>query len=340
MNAMRMTLEKSMRSLAALAIGLGLSAGALAQADVTALKMRATSSYPQNNPVGKAMDFFAKRVAELSGGKMTVQVFHQGKLYTEDKSVQAVLDGTVDIGMASASNHGPFTNAWVPVEAPYLLDKKQFRDVVVRGPIRREIESQSVKNGLKPLMIFETGGHRLVGGIKPIRVPADLRQAKIRAAQSPVILAFYRALGANPVAVPWGETYLALASKTVDGVDANMASWPLGNLGEVAKHVSTIYWAPTSTVSDVSVKWWSARTARQKAILEQAAKEAEDLAMKLEDENDRELRAQLKKQGVKVYDPTPAEMAEWRKVGESIWASMPGDQALIARIKAAAEGVK
>ena len=340
MNAMRMILGRSMRSLAALAAGLGLSAAAFAQADVPALKMRATSSYPQSQPVGKAMDFFAKRVAELSGGKMTVQVFHQGKLYTEDKSVQAVLDGTVDIGMASASNHGPFTNAWVPVEAPYLLDKKQFRDVVVRGPIRKEIESQSVKNGLKPLMIFETGGHRLVGGIKPLRVPGDLKQAKIRAAQSPVILAFYRALGANPVAVPWGETYLALASKTVDGVDANMASWPLGNLGEVAKHVSTINWAPTSTVSDVSVKWWNARTARQKAILEQAAKEAEDLAMKLEDENDRELRAQLKKQGVTVYDPTPAEMAEWRKVGESIWASMPGDQALIAKIQAAVQGGK
>lgn len=335
MNAMRMTFDKSLRSLAALAIGIGFSAGALAQADVPALKMRATSSYPQSQPVGKAMDFFAKRVSELSGGKMTVQVFHQGKLYTEDKSVQAVLDGTVDIGMASASNHGPFTKAWVPVEAPYLLDRKQFRDIVVRGPVRQDIEAQSMKDGLKPLMIFETGGHRLVGGIKPIHVPADLKQAKIRAAQSPVILAFYRALGANPVAVPWGETYLALASKTVDGVDANMASWPLGNLGEVAKNVTTIDWAPTSTVSDVSVKWWNARTERQKTILTQAAREAEDLAMKLEDQNDKDLRAQLKKEGVAVYDPSPAERAEWRKVGESIWASLPGDQALIGKIKMA-----
>ncbi len=317
-----------------------LCAGLTGAQDVPVLKMRATSSYPQDNPVGKAMDLFAKRVAELSGGKMTVQVFHQGKLYTEDKSVQAVLDGTVDIGMASASNHGPFTKAWVPVEAPYLLDKKQFREIVLRGAVRKDIEAQSVKDGLKPLMILETGGHRLVGGIMPIRVPADLKQAKIRAAQSPVILAFYRALGANPVAVPWGETYLALASKTVDGVDANMASWPLGNLGEVAKHVTTIYWAPTSTVSDVSVKWWGARTDQQKAILEQAAKEAEDVAMKLEDQNDQELRAQLKRQGVTVYDPNPAEMAEWRKVGESIWAGLSGDQALIAKIKSMTQGAK
>ncbi len=340
MNAMSMTFGSPLRSLAVLAVGLGLAVSALAQANVPELKMRATSSYPQDQPVGKAMDFFAKRVAELSKGKMSVQVFHQGKLYTEDKSVQAVLDGTVDMGMASASNHGPFTKAWIPVEAPYLLDKKQFRAVVLRGEARKDLEAQSVKDGLKPLIIWETGGHRLMGGTKPVKVPADLNGAKIRAAQSPVILAFYRALGANPVAVPWGETYLALASKTVDGLDANMASWPLGKLGEVAKHVTTINWAPTSTVSDVSVKWWNARTDAQKAILEQAAKEAEDLAMKLEDENDKALRAQLKNDGVTVYDPTPAEMAEWRKVGESIWASMPGDQALIAKMKAAAQSVK
>ena len=312
-----------------------LCAGLTGAQDVPVLKMRATSSYPQDQPAGKAMDFFAKRVSELSGGKMTVTVYHQGKLYTEDKSVQAVLDGTVDMGMASASNHGPFTKAWIPVEAPFLLDKKNFRDHIIRGEIGREIRARSEKDGLKPLMILETGGHRVVGGIRPIHSPTDLKQAKIRSAQSPVILGFYRAVGANPVAVPWGETYLALASKTVDGVDANMLSWPLGNLGEVAKHVTTIHWSPTGSICDVSVKWWNERTPLQRQILEKAARETEDMSMKLEDENDAPLRAMLKRQGVTIHDPSAAEMGEWRKIGESIWPTLQGDQAMIAKIKAA-----
>ena len=118
---------------------MGLVAGALAAApavaqdDLPALKMRATNSYPQDQPPGKALDFFAKRVADLSGGKITVQVFHAGKLYTEDKSVQAVLDGTAEMGMASSSNHGPFTKVWQVVETPFLLDKKQLRAVIIRG---------------------------------------------------------------------------------------------------------------------------------------------------------------------------------------------------------------
>jgi len=144
------------------------AAPAAAQDDLPPLKMRVTNSYPQSQPVGKAMDFFAKRVGELSGGKITVEVFHAGKLYTEDKSIQAVLDGTAEMGMASASNHGPFTKVWQVGETPYLLDKKQFREVVIRGEIGKELKKMAEKNRLRPMMIFETGGHRVVGGHKQI----------------------------------------------------------------------------------------------------------------------------------------------------------------------------
>lgn len=317
------------------------AAPAAAQDDLPPLKMRVTNSYPQSQPVGKAMDFFAKRVGELSGGKITVEVFHAGKLYTEDKSIQAVLDGTAEMGMASASNHGPFTKVWQVGETPYLLDKKQFREVVIRGEIGKELRKMAEKNRLRPMMIFETGGHRVVGGHKQIKLPEDIKGAKIRVAQSPVLLAFYRALGANPTVVPWGETYLALASKTVDGLDAVLASWTAGKLWEVTKHITTINWTPISTVTDVSVKWWNERTPKQRAILDQAAKEAEEFSMKAEDENEKALRELITKNGVTIYDPTAQELAAWRKVGLSVWKAMPDvDQALIERINKAAQAVK
>ena len=328
------------------AVLVGLVAGVLAATpaaaeDIPALKMRATNSYPQDQPPGKAMDFFAKRVAELSGGKMTVQVFHGGKLYTEDKSIQAVLDGTVDIGMASASNHGPFTKVWQAIETPFLLDKKQFREVIIRGEIGKELKKMAEKDRLRPMMILESGGHRVVGGSKPIKVPDDIKQAKIRTAQSPVILVFYKALGANPVVVPWGETYLALANRTVDGLDAVLASWPAGKLWEVSKNITTINWAPVGTLTDVSVKWWNERTPKQRGILDQAVKETEEFSMKAEDENEAALRDLLKKQGVTVYDPTPQERAQWRQAGLQIWKSMPDvDPKLIERINKAAQAVK
>lgn len=94
-------------------------------------------------------------------------------------------------------------------------------------------------------------------------------------------------------------------------------------------------------MTDVSVKWWNARTPKQKEILNQAVKDTEEFSMKLEDEKEKDLRALIEKNGVKIYDPTPAEVAEWRKAGATIWSKMPGvDQALLKRLDAAAQAVK
>ena len=145
----------------------------------------------------------------------------------------------MDIGMASAGNHAPFTKAYQALETPYLLNKEQFRRLVIKGSIGQEMKQSAAKDGLHALMFVETGGHRILGSSKPIGMPEDAKGLKIRVAQSPVILAFYRAAGANPTVVPWGETYLALASKTVEGVDVSLAAYPIVKLWEVAKYIST-----------------------------------------------------------------------------------------------------
>ncbi len=308
------------------------SVNAYAKEDIPKLKIRATNSYLESQPAGKAMDFFAKRVSELSDGRMTVQVYHAGKLYTEDASIQAVLDGTVDMGMASAANHGPFTKAWAPVETPFLLNRQQFRDIIIQGEIGQELRKQAQADGLHALLVLETGGHRVVGGSRPVKVPADMEGKKIRTAQSSVMLGFYRSVGANPVVVPWGETYLALSNHVVDGLDAVTSSWPLGNLAEVAKYITAINWAPVSTVVDTSVAWWKKRTPKQQEIITQAALEAQAFSMKLEDADQAAVRETIKKQGATIYDPTPEELEKWRAASKKVWATIPGDQSIIEKI--------
>lgn len=324
----------------ALVAGSVASLDASAQDDLPPLKLRATNSYPADQPVGKAMDLFARRVAELSGGKIQIQVFHAGKLYTEDKSIQAVLDGTVDMGMASAGNHAPFTKAWQVLETPYLLDRKQLREVVILGPVGREMKARAEKDRLHAMMIVETGGHRVLGSNKIIRMPADAKQLKIRVAQSPMILAFYLGASANPTVVPWAETYLALANKTVDGVDVSLAAFPAGKLWEVVRNVSILNWSPAATIVDVSAKWWNERTPKQRQILESAAHEAEAFSMKAEDENDVVLRALVKKNGVAIHDLSSEERKAWEAVGRSVWKTIPVDQAEIERVNKAAQAVK
>jgi len=301
------------------------------------LKIRIADSYTKEMPSGIALLHFAARIKELSGGKMTAQIYPAGTLYSEDKGIQGVLDGTVDMALASAANHSPFTKVWRVVETPYLfLDNSQFRKVIIHGEIGKDLRKRAEKDRLKPIFIFETGGFRILGTNVPVRKPADLKGLKIRTPQSPVPLAFWKAQGANPTVVPWGETYLALSSKTVDGLDASWLSWPLAKLWEVTKFINPVGYSSTASVVDASTKWWDARTPRQQEIIMKAAKEAEDVAIAEEDKWEKKARELCEKNGMTVYDSTPAEMEEWRRLGRTTWDTLPDvskeDLARIAKI--------
>src|SRR4051812_39142742 len=83
--------------IAALLAPAALALGPLAEAadSIPQLKIRIADSYTKEMPSGVALQHFAKRISELSEGKMTAQIYAAGTLYSEDKGIQGVLDGTV-----------------------------------------------------------------------------------------------------------------------------------------------------------------------------------------------------------------------------------------------------
>ena len=304
------------------------------------LKIRIASLYPKDLPSGIALDFIAKRVAELSGGKITVQVFHGGTLYAENSAIQGVLDGTVEMGLASASNHGPFTKAWNVVELPYLVESRQeFRDLFINGQFGEELRKDSEKDGLKALMIFETGGSRILHSTKLVKVPNDLKNMKIRVPQSNVPLTFWKTEGATATVISWTETYLALASHTIDGLDSSFPGSYMAKMYEVGKFITDVKYASVASIVDASTAWWNKLAPVQKDVLLKAAKEAEVISMKEELISEEKIKSELRKQGVTIYEPNAAEMQEWKKIGHSMWKDVPNvSQDLLGRIQAATKG--
>lgn len=309
--------------------------------DVGELHMRITNSYLQEMAPGIALDYFAKRVSELSDGQMTVEVFHGGSLYTEGDSIQAVLDGTIQMGLASSSNHSPFTKTWRVIEAPYLFaNRKQFREVVIRGPLREKLVESSHEDGLHPVMILETGGFRILGTNELVKSPDDLNNMKIRVPQSPVPLTFWENAGANPTVVPWSETYLALGQGTVNGLDASYSSWYLANLWEVTDYVTDVAYSPTASVTDVRLDWWQGLSQKQRDIISKAAHEAEDVSMREEDRWEAKIKKAMRKNGMEIYTPNEAEMKEWREIGRATWDELPDiPQDLLQQFNEAAKAV-
>lgn len=83
--------------------GAGLAVGAVAMpaiaADAPTIKWRLASSFPKSlDTIYGAAETVAKRVAEATGGKFQIQVFAGGEIVPAFGVLDAVKDGTVEMG--------------------------------------------------------------------------------------------------------------------------------------------------------------------------------------------------------------------------------------------------
>jgi TRAP-type C4-dicarboxylate transport system substrate-binding protein len=168
---------------------------------------------------GKQWNHFAELVNQATDGKVKVQVFYDGTLFGERTAVEAVLNGSVDIGTSANPQYAPWTDAMLWMDMPFVVDDQAGLRKLLDGPpgdaIRRSMEQ---KPGLKVLMMIDNGGGRPVLTVgKQVKTPADLKGMKVRSVSSPVDQAIWRAWGASPTPIDFAEVYSALQSKVVDG---------------------------------------------------------------------------------------------------------------------------
>ncbi len=76
------------------------------------------------------------------------------------------------------------------------------------------------KFGLVGLAFFSDGFRDVTNSRRPIVEPADLAGLKIRVVNSAAWIATFRALGANPTPMDFGQLYMALKTKVVDAQEA------------------------------------------------------------------------------------------------------------------------
>lgn len=123
-----------------------------------------------------------------------------------------------------------FTGALIPEAqvffVPYLLPQEHetlvnfFRTSVA---INDEFPELYAQQGLELLKMFPEG-EVCITTQKPVHSPADLNEVKIRVMTNPLLVESYRAFGATPTPLPWGEVYGALQTGIIQGQE-NPTFW-------------------------------------------------------------------------------------------------------------------
>lgn len=204
-------------------LGLG-AAGAIwpmtrGAAETLALELKMVTSWPKNSPgPGQTAERLARRIAEISGGRIRVRVYAAGELVSALEVLDAVGGGAADLGhTASFFWQGKMPAAAFFTAVPFGLTASEHMAWVHHGGGQALWDALYKPFGVKPFMAGNTGIG--MGGWfkKPIDGPEDLRGLKYR--MPGLGGEVFKALGAVPVSVSPGDIYTALQTGVVDGAE-------------------------------------------------------------------------------------------------------------------------
>ena len=193
------------------------------------------------NPMNDAMYELQKQLAEKSKGRVKLEVFIANQLAKgEGAHLEGVQLGTIDIfAVGSAPVGGSFESLYQALDLPFFWTSREQVWKVMDGPVGQELLKKMEGKGLKAFCFGGGWGFRnMLSNKRPIVQPDDMKGLTIRVQESPAYVAMMKALGANPVPMPWGEVYLAMKQGTVDGMELPSFTLTSDKFHEVTKYYS------------------------------------------------------------------------------------------------------
>jgi len=168
------------------------------------------------HPKGIAASLLEKRVNEEMNGKACMEVFPNSSLYDDNKVLEAMLQGDVQMAAPSLSKFETFTKKFRLFDLPFVFEDINAVDRYQTSADGQKLLRSMERKGLLGLAFWHNGMKQMSANT-PLVSPSDASGLKFRVQPSDVLVAQFEALGANPQKMAFSEVYGGLQTKVVDG---------------------------------------------------------------------------------------------------------------------------
>ncbi|QYZ69601.1 TRAP transporter substrate-binding protein [Neotabrizicola shimadae] len=322
-----------MKPLFAAAFGLGMAALA-AQADELKLANFMAPTHPY---VAGTLEPFAAKVAEATGGTVTVKLYNGGELGAGPADQYSrVVDGVAEFAIGLPG----YTAANFPLtlltELPGVLTEEDGTAAIWKNIDLFQPEYERVKL----VALWSSASNLLYTRDKAVRTPADIKGMKIRVPSRNAGLEV-EAWGGSPVSMPVSEIYNALQTGVIDGAMIDGTATKAFKLGEVANYLTV---GMNTTISPFFILMnrdaFDALTPEQQAAVLEAGKEASVLGNQVQlTEAAKGIEAFAAMPGKEVISLSPEEAAAFNDLTAGVTTQVVAEtggnaQAIVDALKA------
>ncbi|MDC0120952.1 DctP family TRAP transporter solute-binding subunit [Amylibacter sp.] len=168
------------------------------------------------HPKGIAATLLEQRINDEMNGKACMEVYPNSTLYNDNKVLEALLQGDVQLAAPSLSKFEKFTKQFRIFDLPFMFKNINAVDAFQASETGQAMLDSMQKRGLQGLGYWHNGMKQMSANVA-LNAPSDANGLKFRVMSSDVLVAQMEAMGASPQKMAFSEVYGGLQQGVVDG---------------------------------------------------------------------------------------------------------------------------
>ncbi|WP_420407300.1 DctP family TRAP transporter solute-binding subunit [Hoeflea sp.] len=276
------------------------------------------------HPKGDAATLLANRVNEEMNGKACMEVFANSTLFDDDKVLEALLLGDVQLAAPSLSKFEAYTLKYRLFDLPFLFASLKAVDAFTTSEDGKQLLTVMEDVGYTGLGYWSSGLKQFSAN-KPLIEPTDANGLKFRVQTSDVAVAMIEAIGASAQKLAFKEVYGALQTGVVDGQENTWSNIYTQKFFEVQDGITETNHQLLAYLLVTSTEWLNSldddvRT-QFVTIVDEVTAEANASVAAKEAAN----RQNILDAGGEIRELTAEQRAAWVEVMKPVWAKFEDD---------------
>ena len=300
-------------------------------ASAFAREFRTADTQNEDYPTVQALNYMGDLIAERTGGRHQVVVFHSRQLGEEKETLEQTRAGAIDLNRTNVALIGTVVPTVNVLAMPFLFRSLEHLRKVLDGPIGSEILNSFEAHGFVGLTFYDSGARSIYNSVRPVRSLEDLKGLRLRVQQSRQMADMIRALGAEPIELPYGQVLTGLATRLIDGAENNWPSFVTTGHYKYAGHYTLTMHTVSPEVLVMSQKAWASLSPSEQAMFREAAQRSSIYMREKWTELEERSQKQAQDAGVKVVTEIDRKPFEAALAG--IYAKAESDPAMSALIQ-------
>jgi len=287
------------------------------QANAEKIPFKFAHLIPPNEAGSEVGLWIEKELNQDPSNLIEAKYYHSGQLGDAVEIVKKVSMGTIQGGFL-IGNIAPDLNPKFGIGTlAYLMDSyDKWTALLNNNELREELFTSLVPKGIRVIDLCYFGVYGMAS-TKPIRSLDDLNGMKMRTTQGKYPVAFWKALGVNPVPLPWGEVFTAIKQGVVEGTDQTPVATAI-RLADVTKYFTKTNHMIGLFFFVVNEKWFKNLDQNTKNLLISCVQRNFEKARQMDMKFNQEAPQILTSKGIEVIELPQKELERLKEVQQKV----------------------